>query len=71
MLGHAPISQTMATYSHILPGMQDTAVSAMERPTLTSCVRRPLFRSSPGHKGRLGRFPPAALLIGVFYELAC
>ena len=30
MLGHATISQTMDTYSHVLPGMQDTAVSAME-----------------------------------------
>lgn len=30
MLGHATISQTMDTYSHVLPDMQDTAVSAME-----------------------------------------
>ena len=30
MLGHANISQTMDTYSHVLPDMQDGAVSAME-----------------------------------------
>ena len=30
MLGHATISQTMDTYSHVLPGMQDEAVSALE-----------------------------------------
>lgn len=30
MLGHANISETMDTYSHVLPGMQDGAVSAME-----------------------------------------
>jgi integrase len=30
MLGHANISQTMDTYSHVLPDMQDVAVSAME-----------------------------------------
>jgi integrase len=30
MLGHATISQTMDTYSHVLPGMQDQAISAME-----------------------------------------
>jgi integrase len=30
MLGHANISQTMDTYSHVLPNMQSQAVSAME-----------------------------------------
>jgi integrase len=30
MLGHSTITQTMDTYSHVLPGMQDEAVSAME-----------------------------------------
>ena len=30
MLGHATISQTMDTYSHVLPDMQEKAVSAME-----------------------------------------
>jgi integrase len=30
MLGHANISQTMDTYSHVLPDMQDGAISAME-----------------------------------------
>ena len=27
MLGHATISQTMDTYSHVLPGMQDEATA--------------------------------------------
>ncbi len=30
MLGHANISQTMDTYSHVLPDIQDGAISAME-----------------------------------------
>lgn len=30
MLGHATISQTMDTYSHVMPEMSDVAVSAME-----------------------------------------
>jgi integrase len=30
MLGHSTIVQTMDTYSHVLPDMQDEAVSAME-----------------------------------------
>ena len=30
MLGHANISMTMDTYSHVLPDMQEKAVSAME-----------------------------------------
>ena len=30
MLGHANISQTLDTYSHVLPDMQDGAISAME-----------------------------------------
>jgi integrase len=30
MLGHANISETMDTYSHVLPNMQESAVSAME-----------------------------------------
>jgi integrase len=30
MLGHSTITQTMDTYSHVLPDMQDEAVSAME-----------------------------------------
>jgi integrase len=30
MLGHANISQTMDTYSHVLPDMQDGAIGAME-----------------------------------------
>ena len=30
MLGHANISITMDTYSHVLPSMQEAAVSAME-----------------------------------------
>ena len=30
MLGHANISETMDTYSHVLPNMQEAAASAME-----------------------------------------
>jgi integrase len=30
MLGHANISQTMDTYSHVLPDMQEGAISALE-----------------------------------------
>ncbi len=30
MLGHANISQTLDTYSHVLPDMQDGAVAAMQ-----------------------------------------
>jgi integrase len=30
MLGHSTITQTMDTYSHVLPDMQDEAVNAME-----------------------------------------
>jgi integrase len=30
MLGHANISETMDTYSHVLPSMQETAVNAIE-----------------------------------------
>jgi integrase len=30
MLGHANISETMDTYSHVLPAMQEAAVSAIE-----------------------------------------
>jgi integrase len=30
MLGHAHISETMDTYSHVLPSMQETAVNAIE-----------------------------------------
>jgi integrase len=30
MLGHANISETMDTYSHVLPAMQEAAVSALE-----------------------------------------
>lgn len=30
MLGHSTITQTMDTYSHVLPDMQDVAISAME-----------------------------------------
>jgi integrase len=30
MLGHANISETMVTYSHVLPSMQETAASAIE-----------------------------------------
>jgi integrase len=30
MLGHATITQTMDTYSHVLPDMQDGAVTAMQ-----------------------------------------
>ena len=30
MMGHANISQTMDTYSHIMPGMQDAAATALE-----------------------------------------
>jgi integrase len=30
MLGHATISQTMDTYSHVLPGMKDEAARALE-----------------------------------------
>jgi hypothetical protein len=31
MLGHANISETMDTYSHVLPSMQETAVNAIEK----------------------------------------
>ena len=31
MLGHATISQTMDTYSHVMPGMSDVAAEAIER----------------------------------------
>jgi integrase len=34
MLGHATISQTMDTYSHVLPDMQDEAVAALETALL-------------------------------------
>jgi integrase len=30
MLGHATITQTMDTYSHVLPGMGDVAARALE-----------------------------------------
>jgi integrase len=30
MLGHASITITLNTYSHVLPDMQDTAADAME-----------------------------------------
>ncbi len=30
MLGHAMIPQTMDTYSHVMPGMGDVAVEALE-----------------------------------------
>ena len=30
MLGHATITQTMDTYGHVLPTMQEKAVAAME-----------------------------------------
>jgi integrase len=30
MLGHATISQTMNTYSHVMPGMSDVAAEATE-----------------------------------------
>ena len=30
MLGHATISQTMDTYSHVMPGMRDIAAEALE-----------------------------------------
>jgi integrase len=30
MLGHATITQTMDTYSHVLPGMGDVAAAALE-----------------------------------------
>ena len=30
MLGHSTITITLDTYSHVLPGMQERAVSAME-----------------------------------------
>jgi len=30
MLGHASITITLNTYSHVLPEMQDSAVDAME-----------------------------------------
>lgn len=30
MLGHATISQTMDTYSHVMPGMSDVAAAALE-----------------------------------------
>jgi integrase len=30
MLGHATISQTMDTYSHVMPGMSDVAAEAIE-----------------------------------------
>jgi integrase len=31
MLGHANISQTMDTYSHVLPDMQEEAVNEIDR----------------------------------------
>ena len=34
LLGHATISQTMDTYSHILPDMQEEAVAALESALL-------------------------------------
>jgi integrase len=30
MLGHATLTQTMDTYSHVLPGMGDVAATALE-----------------------------------------
>jgi integrase len=34
MLSHATVSQTMDTYSHVLPGMQEVAAAALERALL-------------------------------------
>ena len=34
MLGHAMISQTMDTYSHVMPGMGDVAATALEEALL-------------------------------------
>ena len=31
MLGHAQISETMDTYSHVLPNMQDSAVERLDQ----------------------------------------
>jgi integrase len=31
MLGHADITTTLRTYSHVLPGMQQQAADAMDR----------------------------------------
>jgi integrase len=31
MLGHATITQTMDTYSHVMPGMSDIAATALEK----------------------------------------
>jgi integrase len=31
LLGHSNISQTMDTYSHVLPNIQEEAVSALEK----------------------------------------
>lgn len=38
MLGHATISQTMDTYSHVLPGMQDAAGRRCTRTCAERCV---------------------------------
>ena len=38
MLGHANISMTMDTYSHVLPDMQEKAVSAMDDASLSGLV---------------------------------
>jgi len=34
LLGHSSITQTMDTYSHVLPDMQDEAVAALESALL-------------------------------------
>jgi integrase len=37
MLGHATISQTMDTYSHVMPGMGDIAAEALESALKADC----------------------------------
>jgi hypothetical protein len=34
MLGHAMISQTMDTYSHVMPGMGEAAATVLEEALL-------------------------------------
>ena len=61
-LGHASITMTLDTYSHLIPSMQREAVSRIklfaEEPTKTSATsdRRRASRSRTGRQPRAGRY---------------
>jgi hypothetical protein len=41
MLGHATISQTMDTYSHVMPGMGEVAATALRKLLLSLLLPKP------------------------------